>query len=279
MFHINYLPLITLPSVFIGAFVMLVNDIPTSIWIQNIIATILFIFLSFLMVKKTKSDPSTREKNNYKIIAIYVLFILTFVNVGIEGVHRWISLGPISLYVSSILLPFLLIILGTLVAKNQWWISYIIVVTTAILFFLQPDASALTAFVLSSCILLLYNLKRYRIRFVLLIIPLSLAIISWIQLDRLSPVPYVEDILFMAKDLGVSWFIIAFISLLILIIPFLFSPPEKRKLTSISLGLYFITIIITTFFGNFPVILMGYGVSPIIGYFIAINWLIFHKRA
>ncbi|MBP2076358.1 cell division protein [Oceanobacillus polygoni] len=277
MFHINYLPLIALPSVFIGAFVMLLNDIPTSIWIQNLIAAKLFVFLSFLMAKKTKSVPNTRAKNYFKIIAIYVLLGLTFVDAGIEGVHRWISLGPISLYASSILLPFLLILLGALVAKNQWWLSYIIVVNTAILLVLQPDASAVTAFVLSSCILLLYNVNR--IRFVLLFLPLTLIIISWIQLDRLSPVPYVEDILFMAKGLGLGWFIIAFISLLILIIPFLFSPPEKRKLTSISLGLYFITTIITTFFRNFPVILMGYGISPIIGYFIAINWFIFHKRA
>lgn len=33
-------------------------------------------------------------------------------------------------------------------------------------------------------------------------------------------------------------------------------------------------ILISTLFGNFPVPLMGYGISPIVGYFISITWLI-----
>ncbi|WP_091547697.1 hypothetical protein [Alkaliphilus peptidifermentans] len=42
----------------------------------------------------------------------------------------------------------------------------------------------------------------------------------------------------------------------------------------ITIILLFLTILISTLFGNFPVPLMGYGISPIIGYFIAITWLL-----
>ena len=44
------------------------------------------------------------------------------------------------------------------------------------------------------------------------------------------------------------------------------------QLPSMCVGLYFIIILISTFWGNFPVPLMGYGISPIIDYFIAITW-------
>lgn len=61
---------------------------------------------------------------------------------------------------------------------------------------------------------------------------------------------------------------------LIPLIPFIFFPPENLKLPSICVGLYFIIILISTLFGNFPVPLMGYGISPIIGCFILISWYI-----
>ena len=32
-------------------------------------------------------------------------------------------------------------------------------------------------------------------------------------------------------------------------------------------------VMIVTLFGNFPMPIMGYGISPVIGYFIAITWL------
>ena len=278
MLNIKYLPLITFPSIIIGALIMQENDIPKSIWLQNIIVTILFTLLSFIMLKKTKTNLNTKTKHYLQIVTIYLLLSLTFFDSGIEGVHRWVTLGPISLYISSIFLPLLLIIIGSLLSKNQWWLSYIIVLTTSFLLVLQPDASAVTAFVISTFVLLLCKINRNRIRFVMLLIPLTFVIISWVYIDGLSPVSYVEDILFMAKDLGIIWFIVSLLSLLILIIPFLFFPPIKRKITSTSLGIYFFTIILITFVGHFPVILMGYGVSPIIGYFIAIIWLIRSKQ-
>ena len=67
------------------------------------------------------------------------------------------------------------------------------------------------------------------------------------------------------------------ISLVLLPLSFILFPPQKFRLLSMCLGLYFTIILISTLFGNFPVPLMGYGVSPIIGYFIAITWLVKSK--
>lgn len=40
-----------------------------------------------------------------------------------------------------------------------------------------------------------------------------------------------------------------------------------------SLGCYFSLILLAILFGNFPAMVMGYGISPIIGYFIGLIWL------
>jgi hypothetical protein len=79
-------------------------------------------------------------------------------------------------------------------------------------------------------------------------------------------------------DMGLIWSILGIISLIILPMPFFFISGENEKILSRCLGLYFVIIIITTFFGNFPVPLMGYGISPIISYLIAITWLIKTRR-
>ena len=67
-------------------------------------------------------------------------------------------------------------------------------------------------------------------------------------------------------------FLVALFSLLLLITPFIHYP--KKNDVSISLGIYFLILLLATFFGHFPVMLMGYGVSPIIGYYIGLIWQI-----
>lgn len=44
--------------------------------------------------------------------------------------------------------------------------------------------------------------------------------------------------------------------------------------TAWALACYFLTCLLAPFLGNFPVPLLGYGASPIIGYFLALDWLI-----
>lgn len=85
---------------------------------------------------------------------------------------------------------------------------------------------------------------------------------------------YVEKILNMVGNMGILWFFLGITSLIILPLPFVFFAPKNLRLCSKCIGIYFIIILISTIFGNFPVPLMGYGISPIIGYFISITWFV-----
>jgi cell division protein FtsW (lipid II flippase) len=219
------------------------------------------------------------KSNNIKVLMFIslILYILTYIDGGVGGVHRWISIGPIRLYVSSIILPILIIQLGMLFSVKNELLAIVITIIISIMLFFQPDASQLTAFVVPMIIIIISKVKRSGLRHIVTLLLVSLIILSWIFLDSLPPVPYVEEIVKMVSSMGMFWFILGIASLAMLPLPYILLAPKSHKLVSRCVGLYFILVIISTWFGNFPVPLMGFGVSPIIGYFAAITWLIKNK--
>jgi len=96
-------------------------------------------------------------------------------------------------------------------------------------------------------------------------------------LDNLPPVNYVERIVNMVADMGLIWLILGVASLVALPVPFLLFPSQNTESISRYIGCYYIIIILSTLFGNFPVPLMGYGISPIIGFYISLIWYIYSK--
>ena len=267
---LKYIPtIISAPAIIIGAVTMYMNNVPTSIYIQNILCLIILGLISYFVISKEYSF-----NKDITIILTILSLLLTFINPGIEGVHRWVSIGPIRLYVSSIVLPIIIINLWKIIDKknNSIWISMISVICISIILALQPDASMITAFAIPM-IILFWNSNIKNIFRIFIIIFLSiLTTFSWIFLDELAPVSYVEGIIELVKNMGILWFILGIITLIILPLPFILFPIKEYKLLSLCIGIYFFILLVSTIFGNFPVPLMGYGISPIIGYFISITW-------
>lgn len=268
----NFIPLIfTIPSILIGVIAMYHSKVPIITWAQNIACLVVAGLISFFVVL-SKYKKRSNSFYIFSILICLLLMILTFINPSMKGVHRWLSIGMIRFNVAMIVLPILII--------NLWKISHIInfkalVATTfviSVLLLIQPDASELTGFAIPMMVMLYSTTeKKYLSTFSTFILSI-LIVLSWVFLDSLPPVTYVEGILNLVHSMGLTWLILGVLCLIILPLPFILSPPRNLKLPSICIGLYFIIIIISTFFGNFPVPLMGYGISPIIGYFISITW-------
>ncbi|WP_139840756.1 FtsW/RodA/SpoVE family cell cycle protein [Gottfriedia acidiceleris] len=271
---INLLPLvIVMPAMIVGVLAMINNQVSPSIYGQNIFISIVGGIISFLVL--LRNQKSTKKKTNIIVITcLLILFLLTFFDEGLLGVHRWIAIGPIRFNIALVLVPLLIIQLSSLMKSKQIWVTNCFILFFTLLLFFQPDASQLTAFTISISFLLLNMKKSKSIQILLLIVFILLLVLSWSHLDHLAPVSYVEDILSLVKDIGIGWLVIAIISLIILPMPFFLFPPESAKLLSFSLGIYFTTSILSSFFGNFPVPIMGYGTSPFIGYFIAMTWYV-----
>ncbi|MED1724504.1 hypothetical protein P4V06_17235 [Brevibacillus parabrevis] len=74
--------------------------------------------------------------------------------------------------------------------------------------------------------------------------------------------------------MGMVWLLVGVLSIFVRIAPFLLLHSAHAKIVSIALGVHFAALFLTTLFGNFPVPIIGYGFSPMIGYIIALTSII-----
>lgn len=264
--------IISMPAIVIGAIAMNVNGVGGAAYGLNLIFFLAGGLISYFLIGKKTFEMNNSFHTVVLIVAGIILLSLTFIDQGMQDVHRWVTAGPIKFYVSSIILPGIIIVLWEMIRKYSWRTAYSVTAVIAFLLTLQPDASQLTAFVIPMMVLLLIKSDN-AIRYICTTILVLFVIYAWIHIDSLPPVAYVENIIQMVGDIGMIWTVLGIGSLLLLPIPFIIFPPEQSKALSICLGLYYVIVLISTQIGNFPVPLMGYGVSPIIGYYISITWL------
>lgn len=246
---------------------MAFSGVSSTLWISNLLCLSLVLTLALV---SNKSVGFFLELN-YKWLTIFSIGLLglTFFEEGIGNVYRWISVSGLKFNVGGIVSPLLLVTLSKI--RSMPVAGFIFGVIT-LLFLLQPDASQVTAFSISGSIVLL---SRFHSKlFWSFILGLALMAIGfcWINLDNLPPVDYVEGIVGLSGELKEWYKILALILLVLIPLPFFYgSPPDYL---SMALGVYFYMGLISSFFGNFPVGIMGYGFSPILGYFIALTWLV-----
>lgn len=145
--------LITVPSIVIGVLVMYYNYVPVLIWGQNIICFIVMSFIAWLAVR----DRFNNAPNRYNLLilsAMLNLLFLTFMSPGMEGVHRWLSLGSLKVNVAVIVLPIIIINICKLLDTKGLSFGSAAAMATALLLFFQPDASQLTGFAIPIAILI-----------------------------------------------------------------------------------------------------------------------------
>jgi len=260
-----------IPAILIGIVGMVGNNVPISISLQNLVATIIFGLMAIVFINK-----SVRINDEIIIVITLILLLLTLFGNDIDGVQRWIKLGIINVNIAMIVLPITLVASYNLLIKKRVKYALIFIVSIAILLVLQPDASQLMGFSIP-IIIILFDKKiniNSILRYVVSLILILLMILSWIFLDKLAPVSYVEGILGLLNNVSPILMVMGVISLILIPLPFIFFPPKEFRRLSIGIGLYYSLIMLSAIFGNFPVPFMGYGISPIIGYWIVFIWYI-----
>ena len=260
------------PALVLGAVVMKHHHVPAVIWTQNLWVGAAMGVVCFAHQMICDQSNATRQFRIIGLVGVVIL-ISTFLDPGLQGVHRWIQPGPVRLYAAAIFLPMIIVLLGFLVERGRIRTAILLMACTLAVLAAQPDAAQTTAF---SVAIFAMALCRFRRNWLLWPVAFALAGISawaWLRPDPLPRFPYVEDILNLAGDQGVLWYASGLVILFALPAPFL-SPPRAVSSTAWALGCYFFTCMLAPFLGNFPVPLLAYGASPIIGYFLALDWLI-----
>jgi cell division protein FtsW (lipid II flippase) len=253
------------PALVVGVLTMRMSDVPVALWGQNLAAWAVGTLLC-LGLWRTRSSPGQGRWFDFAAVLTLAALAATLLVPGVEGVHRWVPLGPVRLHAAAVLLPLLLVAMQGLSQARGWWISAGVAVAVALLLWLQPDAAQATAFAAGCLVLLLPLAGRDPLRLICLLSLPLLAGLTWLRRDPLAPVPHVEGIVGLAAGLGAGWAVAAVVSLLVLPLPFFHAARGAGKHAALALGTYVAITILAAFLGNFPVPVMGYGVSPILGY-------------
>jgi hypothetical protein len=259
------------PALIVGALVMRQHGVPASLWGLNLIGGLLSAAVCAIFLARSRTAMSKTTANISAGLAAGAL-AATFAASASMGVHRWIPLGPLTVHAGAVCLPVLIVALAVLDAfgGKLRWAPLLLVISAATLLLLQPDAAQATAFAGGVFILLIANDQRSRAAWATALVIAVLAAWTWTRPDPLPPVPYVEGIIGLARQSGPAWLVASIAALAVLPLPFFISRMRCHSAITRALGVYLCICILAPLVGHFPVPLVGFGLSPIVGYFVAL---------
>ena len=266
-----------LPAILIGVLLMKQDGVSSGLWLQQVGAAI--VGTLFCMVSAIASRPQFPVRS-WLVAAVAAVGLVgaTLAFPGLEGVRRWIPAGPLHLHAAAIALPTLLIAIGLAGGSERWMAGPVLqecAVVTAVLLVAQPDASQATAFGVAATVALLLDDRRSRAAYVVAVLLALLSMIAWTRPDPLEPVEHVEGIMRVAAEIGVLWQAAAIAALTLLPLPFILAAVRGTvpRGPAVAMAIYFGILCIAPSFGAYPVPLLGFGLSFVIGYYVALSWL------
>lgn len=243
-------------AVLAGCIYMVLAEAPRSYLLVNGGALVCAIgFATFLK----RPSPGL---GSIALTGIAVLFCIAtlFSRIEIEGVQRWIGVGPIRLHAGLLLLPVIVSFLPDL----RKILALLTVFVLGLTISLQPDRAAAVALLLG--VLTLATAKRDRWSFGMLAVAAMGCVGAFWQQDPLQPVQFVEYVMIDAWQFHP---LIAIILSGALMLAFVLPLRGLGLSNNIHLFAAMATIMgfaIMSLLGPYPTPLIGYGASAIIGY-------------
>ncbi|WP_100259009.1 hypothetical protein [Qipengyuania seohaensis] len=236
-----------------GMFVFLLNEAPSHYSLVN--SSALMIGLLFAHLVRAPEDIG---RVRYVIAGLLFLLCLPMIlGPSIDGVARWLPLGPVQLHSGQLLIPPLAVLSVRLGESGTWPLAVALVICG-----LQPDAASCLALTLVLSTLALRNRDWKPMRVALLGLAVT-AQACW--RGDLPPVAFVENVLpFLWSDLKEPVQAVGIGLLLLMpfaIILFRHFPLADR----LALVAAYFGFLIASLLGPYPVPLVGYGAASIIG--------------
>jgi hypothetical protein len=267
------------PALALGITVMRSQAVPGRIWGQQLLTGLLLLVISEIYMR-VQGRGRSQILVFVAMLGAILLLAGTFLDSGIGGVHRWIRLGPAVLYSAAIAAPLLIIALGRPAMDSRGWPTFLGGGGVALALALQPDAAQTTAFCGALLTLWLLRPQRTAVTWMAMLALLGCVALAWARPDPLPPVRYVEGIVLLAAKGGFPLLLMALGALALLPLPFfLCAPRGVRCSRAWALGIYVSTCLLAPMLGAFPVPVMGFGASPMLGYFLALTWLLSSRQA
>lgn len=254
----------SLIAVLAGCWTAQAAGVPMGVWGRMIGAWGLGLVLALVLAHGVlKGAP----RAGAVVIATLALLMLVWTDTGLQGVHRWIVIGPVRLNVAALVLPLMIVVLAEVV-----WAPVVMLVVTVLLA-AQPDASQATGFAVAAVVLLMAG-KAGRVALGVIPIIALVAAASWLRPDPLASVAEVEGIVGLAWAQAPALAIVAVMALAVAALaPIADARWRAGDAVACALAAYMIITAAMPAIGAFPVPLIGMSMSPIIGFWLGIGAL------
>jgi cell division protein FtsW (lipid II flippase) len=199
-----------------------------------------------------------------------VALIATLFDAGVDGVHRWLDIGPLHINAAALFLPALIVALAAIRVQSR--AGLVVTVITATVLLAQPDASQLTAFAAAAAILLMRSGVALRWKAFALLVAVVFAIAGWMRPDPVEPVAEVEQIFTLCAAVSPFLALIAGLALAAAAIAPL--AVSSGRDGAVALSAYFVAVSVAPFCGWFPVPLVGLGMSFPVGWWLGMGLLL-----
>jgi hypothetical protein len=248
-------------------------DVSQRIWLMHLL---LICTACILIAAGQFLDRWTHGPAPAKIIAFLTLFGLAapLVNKS-SGPDRWVSVGPLKLYLAPLLLPSFFAACSVYVRKRGRMkaVACTALVGAGILLAIQPDASQVLALLAGSAVLFMrYRTDLLRTAITLGAIALATAG-AFTRPDPLEPVPYVESVFALALG-GSTVAGLAVIASAFIFIACLYAYSLRGAAWLAAVAAYYAVLFFCSVAGLTPAPLIGYGAGPLLGFgfMAAVSW-------
>ena len=197
------------------------------------------------------------------------LMLTAWFGFAVDGASRWVSLGPLTLQVSLLVLPPMLV----LYARRPDAPGTAAMIVAALALALQPDRAM--AGVLAAALLALLAADRGRLPAVAAAAALLAFGWTWLTPDRLPAVPYVDRILYTAFDVHPLAGLAVVTGAAVLLLPAAIAArqPSGDRPALLVFGACWAGAVAAAALGHYPTPLVGYGGSAVLGYLLSVALL------
>lgn len=251
--------LVILPAVCLGVLAMLCAGVSPMLWGQQAAAWMIFALLAWPLRCAIK-----RVSASMMSVTLLILLAVSLLGEEVDGARRWLDLGIFNVNTAMLILPSLLVTLYSTKCPYPFLLG------TAVVLCVQPDLSQLMAF--SVAVLpLLWHRRNERLWMAACLVALAaLAIRCLLVPVSVEPVEYSEGILAMLGELSPFLLFTGVIALAAIPVVFVYHFFRLGGLHLLSLAAYYALTLLFVLSGKYPVPFMGFGLSPIAGYFLAL---------
>lgn len=254
-------------AVALGLLYMLAAGAPSRYLLVNLIALVIGAVAWVGFTRTARARPAWAGT---AALALAVPLLLTALfGVAADGASRWVSVGPISLQVSLIFLPVMIV----LYARGPDAIGTVAMAIAALALAAQPDR-AMAGVLLAALVAILCAAPS---RFAVAATSAAAVAFGWTLLkpDTLPASPFVDRVFYTAFDVHPLAGLAVVIGAMVLVMPAVIGRSRGRdeRAALLAFGGCWLGVVIAAALDNYPTPLVGYGGSAVLGYLLSVALL------